>query len=118
MSLDIAKIKLKALLDSPTFNNNYTIFVESLKLSGLVDFLRSFARPYITDGGANPNIAASQAAFCDGYNKCLDDLLHFRELYGQVAAGSKSVKPNFGALGIAYQRGDLTKEDWEKLNGK
>lgn len=87
-----------------------------LKQSGLVNLLRVFARPFLTDGGANVYKAASQAGFCEGYNKALDDIIYFEEMYLREELGKKPIKANFGALGIALAKGDLTEKDIK--NGK
>lgn len=84
--------------------------------SGLISLLRTFARPYAVDNGANPYVAAYQAAFSNGYNQALDDILYFEEMYLQENLGKKEIKATFGALGIAMAKGDLTAKDIK--NGK
>lgn len=90
-----------------------------LEKSGLITLLRIFARPFTIDRGANPYTAAYTAAFCEGYNKCLDDIMYFDEMFLDEKLGKRNVKATFGALALAVQRGDLTAEEAKGLaNGR
>ncbi len=108
-------------LELTGFKNNIsavTLYREAkvkLKQSGIVEFLRPFARPYTADRGANVYSAAYSAAFCEGYNKALDDLLYFEEQYLDDMGGKKKIAANFGGVGLALKKGDISESD---LKGK
>jgi hypothetical protein len=103
------------------FKNNLAgvaAYIEGKKLlmqSGIVNMLRIFARPFTADRGANVYTAAYTAAFTEGYNKALDDLVYFEEMYLSEKNKVKPVVANFGALALALSKGDLTEQE---INGK
>lgn len=107
----VDKVELEKLRNSGAFLNNYAEGKERLAASGLINFLRIFARPFLNDGGANIYGAAHAASFCQGYNQALDDMMYFEELYLSKQPGGKPVVPTFGALGIAMAKGDIKKGD-------
>jgi hypothetical protein len=114
----IQDIELDRFKLNPIAVENYKAGKNMLRESGLPDFLRLFNRPFLYDQGANINIAASTAAFCEGYNKCLDDIMYFEEMYLTEEKAKKDLVPMFGALERAKAKGDLTEKDLEILNGK
>src|SRR5688572_25523359 len=89
--------------------------IRALKGSGVLDLLRRFARPFTRDGGANPYCAAYSAAVAEGYNKCLDDLTYFEEMYLGEDPRAKGLVPTFGGLELALKRGDITQFEKERL---
>lgn len=111
----IAEVELDKFKNSQEGLSLYLDAKGKLIRSGIINLLRIFARPFTRDGGANPYTAAYMAAFTEGYNTALDDIIYFEELYLKEKLGRKSVPANFGALRIAMAKGDLTEKD---LNGK
>lgn len=107
------EVELKNFLESEKKMALYRKGIELLKESGIIDLLRTFARPYSVDGGANPNRAVYMAAVAEGAQKTLDDLVYFEPLYAKVNLPKGQVRPLFGARGIALQRGYLTEEDYK-----
>lgn len=95
---------------------NYSTGRDFLRKSGIFALLRQFARPFSPDNGANPYIAARAAAYSEGYNAALDDLLYFEEKYLTLSGSSKGVVADFGGLALALKKGDLTEKDIK--NGK
>lgn len=114
----IAEVELARFKVSPTATAYLDQAVDLLKSCGVVALLRVFARPFSNDGGESVTKAAYTAAFCEGYNTALDQLMSFKEMYLNEELGRRPVTADFGALALAVSRGDLTKEDVEKLNGK
>lgn len=115
---DIAKLELKTLIGSKSFMTHYANAKLALKDSGIVPFLRIFSSPQLLDGGENKDKASAEAAFCAGYNKCLNDILYFNELHAQPEANRKDIKPTFGALERMVDRGDITQEEYEQHKRK
>lgn len=113
---DVHEIELKRFKNNVEAIKHYTVGKADILASGIIHFLRIFSRPFTRDGGANPYTAAYNAAFCEGYNKALDDLIYFEEQYLTETPGRKPITATFGALGIALERGDLTEKDI--TNGK
>lgn len=111
----VEDIELKKFKDTPGAREAYSTGVSLIRKSGIVNFLRIFARPFSVDRGANPHQAAYTAAFTEGYNKALDDLMYFEEMYLTETLGKKKITATFGGIGLALSRGDLTKEE---VNGK
>lgn len=109
----VSDIELSKLKNNPSFAELYTEAKNNLVKCGFINFLRIFGRPFTRDMGANPYTSAYLAAFTEGYNKCLDDIVYFDEQYLNEVRGKKAVTANFGALGIALAKGDLTKKDLE-----
>jgi hypothetical protein len=105
--LHAAEIELKAFKNSPTALNMYIEGKELIKKCGLINMLRVFARPFTFDRGSNVNSAAYSAAFTEGYNKALDDLMYFEDMYLKEELGKKKITATFGALGLAIKKGDL-----------
>lgn len=112
----VQDIELKKFQDSPEAQNSYIDGKNKLLRSGIINLLRIFSRPFTRDNGANPHSAAYNAAFSEGYNKCLDDIVYFEEMYLTQDLGKKPIRATFGALGIALAKGDLTEKDIR--NGK
>lgn len=110
--LQIERVELEALRGDAGFLQKYSALKELLRSSNIINILRQFGRPIISDGGSNIYRTATQAAFSSGYNQALDDMLYFKELYLQEASTKPSdVRAHFGAIGIAVTKGDLTQED-------
>lgn len=95
---------------------DYSSGRDFLRKSGIFALLRQFARPFSPDNGANPYIAARAAAYSEGYNAALDDLLYFEEKYLTLGTNSKGIVADFGGLALALRKGDLTEKDIK--NGK
>jgi hypothetical protein len=80
--------------------------------SGVFNALRALGRPTRYEGGKDVQQMASEAAWSSGWNDCLDSLLHFYEFYLPPEAPSLGdTQADFGALDLAVERGDLTKEE-------
>ncbi len=109
--LQIEQIELQTLKNDAGFMQKYSALKELLRSSNIINILRQFGRPVISEGGSNIYRTATQAAFSAGYNQALDDILYFKELYMQETTKTNNVKAHFGALDIALSKGDLTKED-------
>lgn len=113
MKADIRQRELTRLKNSANFVANYRTGIDHLRESGVFDFLRLFARPYIVDGGVDINRSVASAHFCDGYFQALEDLLYFEETVISPFV-QQQVIPTFGATRLALQRGDITLEDIKK----
>lgn len=79
--------------------------------SGITNILRLFARPFSHDRGANPYSAAYSAAFAEGYNAALDQVMYFTELFPEQKVKGEKVQPDFGGLALAYSRGMIRETD-------
>lgn len=113
--LKVSDIEVAKFKNNPAAKQMYQEGKNLLSSSGIFNFLRIFARPFTRDGGANPYSAAYTAAFCEGYHKCLDDLVYFEEVYLTEPVKGKAVRADFGGLALALAKGDLTEKD---INGK
>ena len=115
-------MKTPDVIELENFKNSkgldeYRAAKKGLIKSGVINLLRIFARPFTPDKWANPYTAAGLAAFTEGYNKALDDIVYFEEMFiEKPVASAKPIRANFGALGIALAKGDLKPEDIK--NGK
>lgn len=116
--ISVAELELTKFKAQPQLVEMYRNGVASLRASGIFHFLRIFARPFTVDRGGNPYSAAYTAAYSEGYNKCLDDIAYFDELYLTEHVGNKAIKANFGGLGIAVAKGDLTEEEAKSYGAK
>ena len=114
MSEAFAKQELLTLRNNPEFLNNYEIAIASFRKSGLLNFLRSVARCYIYDGGANVQRSAAEGHFNAGYHKAIDDILYFKELFLVESSQQKKVPLDFGGRALALAKGDLLPEDIKK----
>lgn len=114
-SKSVEQIELENLKNSPNFLRYYQDARESLKISGVINFLRIFARPHLISNGGNIYESATSAAISAGYNKCLDDLMYFEEKYLLEPFNKKNVRPDFGAKTIAFNKGDISKEEKDRL---
>ncbi len=112
---DIATIELDRFSKDTNATTLYKEGIDRLKRSGIVAFLRTFSRPYNINGGANVYQSAYASAHSEGYNKALDDLIYFSELYLTPAVGTRGIVADFGGRKLALAKGDLTEDD---LNGK
>jgi len=111
------EIELNRFRGSTDAVRSYTDAKNGLLRSGILGILRQFARPFTRDNGANPYSAAYSAGVSEGYNRCLDDLIYFEEIYLTNTTGKKNVSANFGGYALAEARGDLTKAETERLKG-
>lgn len=114
-SKDLGELELKKFVSDAHRQKRYTDAVAALVEAGVIDLLRRFGRPYTPDGGANPYAAAYSAAFCEGYNKALDDLLYFDEQYIAPSVKTGKVSATFGALELALSRKDITLSEYKEL---
>lgn len=87
----------------------------TLAQAGVITFLRENGVPIITDGGESINKAAIAAAASAGYNKCLDDLLNFKERFILIKENISGATPDYGATQAAIQRGDISKEEADAI---
>lgn len=116
MTLKIAEFAFKELKDKPLFAQQIGPAIALFREMGLFNFLRRFARPMLVDGGKDVYAAAAQAAFNDGYHKCLDDIEFFQELYLQPTTSKSQARLDFGGRSLALAKGDILPSDLE--NGK
>lgn len=114
MSEEFAKQELLHLRNNPDFIPYYENMILAFRKSGLLDFLRSVARCYIYDGGANPARSAAEAHYNAGYHKALDDILYFKESFLAENTQYKKLSMSFGGRQLALSRGDLLPEDVQK----
>ena len=91
--------------------------LKKFKLAGIFDFLRGFARPYSYDKGDSQGRAAYSAAYCEGYNSCLDDLLYFGKLHLDPKVTRSMPRMDFGGLRLAVEKGYMTVEEAAKVRG-
>lgn len=103
----IERLALEELKNNPNFIKNYGEGIALLKKSGIFDFLRIFSQPVLKDGGRDIASAAAQAAHSNGYNKCIDDLTFFNELYLKPVDARKTTRLDFGGRALAIARGDI-----------
>lgn len=113
---DVMERELKAFKDNPDAWTSYTQGIALLRKSGIFEILRTLARPFAIEKGANPNQSAYMAAFVEGYNTAIDDVKYFEEMYLNDLSTVKGIEANFGAVKIALDKGFITKEDI--VNGK
>ena len=114
MSEAFAKLELQVLKDHPSFMESYELIVKEMRRSGLLHFLRSVARCYIYDGGSNPSRSAAEAQYNAGYHACLDDIMHFKDLYLTESAQNRKPTMDFGGRRIALAKGDLLEGDLKR----
>lgn len=118
MNLDIANIELKRFSDNPEKVSWYREAKERLLNCGLINLLRGFARPFNLDRG-NAISGVYMAAYCEGYNKALDDIIYLEEAYINPQVKAKPVGATFGALSIMMEKNVLnSKEIEEYKNGR
>lgn len=93
----------------------YASYVDGLhKLmgSGVLNVLRALGRPTRYNLGKDLNVLSSEASWSAGWNDCLDALLHFKEMYlDDEPEVSQNNPADFGAVQLAQDKGDLTKEE-------
>lgn len=110
MSKLFAQRELANLKNNPEFLPRYEAVVENLRLSGLLSFLRSVARPFIYDGGRDVQRSAAEAQYNAGYHACLDDIVYFKDMYLTETA-TKNARMDFGGRKLALAKGDLVEGD-------
>lgn len=113
-----AKAELDLLRKNPDFLVEYDKGINSLRRSGLLNFLRTVAHCYLYDGGSNPARAAAEASYNAGYHKCLDDILYFQEEFLVESSKKKQVPMDFGGRRLALARGDLLESDFDDKGNK
>lgn len=114
MLISVAEIELKKFKDSKDALATYLEGKMWILKSGIINLLRTMARPVCLERGTNPNTGAYMAAFMEGYHKALDDLMYFEEIYMSEKTPKAKVQPMFGALEIAMSKGSVTKEEYKK----
>lgn len=82
-----------------------------LKSSGLLEILRRIGTPTVIDYGANESVMAGQAHWANGYQTCLEHVLHFEELFSARQSIQSLGAPDFGGIEEALRTGTLRKED-------
>ena len=114
MAFDVVKsqdIELTKFKNTPGAADLYREGKKLLLQSGIINFFRIFARPFSVDRGANVYTSAYSAAFSEGYNKALDDIVYFEEMYLDDKRGQRKVEATFGAIPMAMKSGDLKPSD-------
>lgn len=110
MSKLFAQKELAVLQNNPDFLIAHEATVENFRRSGLLNFLRAVARPFIYDGGENVQRSAAEAQFNAGYHAALDDILYFKEMYLSESS-KKAARMDFGGRRLALSKGDLLDGD-------
>lgn len=111
--------KARELVVSKAFTENYEEGITRVIKSGVLSFLRSFARPVISDNGKDIYASAAQAQFCAGYHQALEDVENFVQIYGTAAlVQSNNLKMDFGGLKRAILQGSMTEEEAKDIKGK
>lgn len=106
-----AKLALDELKNNPNFSENFDQGIALLRRSGIFDFLRTFARPFIVDAGKDIASAASQASHSNGYHNALDDLIYFKQLYIKPEESRRNIRLDFGGIKTAIAKGDLLESE-------
>lgn len=117
--VEIATVELKNFKDNVKAVKYYVEAKKLLMDSGLVNLLRIFSRPYTRDGGRDQNAAAYKAAYTEGYNDALDDLIYFQEKYLVQDLTKKDVHLDFGSKKLAVDKHkDMTLAEYNKVTGR
>jgi hypothetical protein len=111
----MASNTLLRIRENGGFLAQYTQGMSALWGSGIFEFLAEKAKPIFLKGEANPHIAALECARSSGYFECLEDLLHFRDLYLDIPKPLEHVPMDFGAIDAAERKGDLLKEEADAI---
>lgn len=114
----ISKI-ISYLKNSEAFTANYTLALSHLYKSGVLEALRTLGRVQPVNNMSINYLAeqTEQAAFSRGYNKALDDLLYFRELYIDSKEEPSKLRADFGGFDDAINKGLLTETEADELRG-
>lgn len=111
--------KASDLISDKQFADNYETGIVHLIKSGVINFLRSYARPVISDNGKDIYASAAQAQFCAGYHQALEDVEFFVQIYGQKTVNqSNNLKMDFGGIRRAVEQGNITAEEALTMKGK
>lgn len=84
-----------------------------LRASGVLNALRALGRPVRHNTGKDPNQMASEASWSAGWNDYQDALMHFQEMYLDDPVMDNPGPADFGAVEVALERGDITKEEYD-----
>lgn len=101
------------------FKQNPDIFdmflrsLSTLHSTGVIEMLREHGRVKTIPETSSNYVAAQaqQAAWSAGYNRALDELVYFRQLYLDAPNVTQPTSPSFGSLRRAQESGDLTEEE-------
>lgn len=113
MSLNILDKQINNWLKNEVRVNKYISGLQLLEESGIFNILQRIGIPSFINNGYHVQEMASQAAFSSGFQTCLEQLRHFREVYTEAKEVAQTAvgKPNFNGDNLALIRGDLRKED-------
>lgn len=101
--------------------NLITSIIRDLNVTEVLKFLRLKGRVFLKFADNPIQNAALQAAHSSGYQQALDDLEHFVDFFitaPATQANFKSPTATFGAISSAINRGDISKEDLDKLKAE
>ncbi len=93
---------------------NYNEAIALLQKSGLVPILRRLGAPNFVNGGTDAQSMAAQAAFSSGYHTSLEHVIYFNEIFKQQPENVIAT-PTYGGIEEAIRRGDLTRDEADKL---
>lgn len=111
-------IELRALMGSSNFTKNYSTALDALKKSGILIFLQKWGNCPAHVPNRDIQQAAMDAAHISGYQKCINDILYFTEIYQASKDASGNIRPTYGGLELMFQRGDISKEEYDKRKNK
>lgn len=94
--------------------SEHLIGINALWKSGIFQFLRAFGRTSI-DPKTTVEAAALDGAYVAGYQDALDHIMNFKEIFLDPKPNDKKINPTFGGIEIAFERGDITKEERDGL---
>lgn len=107
---------LKEIISNDIHLIYYNEGIAALEKSRIFEYLRCAYVPTLYAGGANVHITAAQGAFSAGYNKCLDDILDFKDSIIEAAQPRKELpRPDYGGLDAAVENKHLTQEEADEL---
>ena len=109
--------ELNLLKQKPNLITDYNSGIEALYRSGVFTFLRSIGRVYRTSKDT-VEVSALDGAYAAGFQDCLDVLLNFREKFIDPKPISPSMTPDYGGARLAYERGDITLEEYNGIRNK
>jgi len=110
----------KEILSSLVFQQDFPRFLNLLKHSGMLDYLRDRGR-------ARPGVSwslqqsSAEAHRSTGYNQCLDDLFNFIEQglkVEQETIVSESMRPDFGSLQRLMKDKQITEQEAQIIRQK
>lgn len=99
--------------DRPDIFDSFLRALSTLHSTGVIEMLRERGQVRPTAENS-PNYQAAQAAKANwslGFNRAIDELIYFRDLFLSDNTTNTQPPPEFGSLERAVEVGDLTEEE-------